>query len=130
MKYWIDRTKAAIKNHTVFNGLAVDDRAKFADMFLRPEFHLIELIHEDTYAHVIFEIVGDTFKFHLVNFTAFKTQDMTEHFVKEIAPIICFAFDLKNMEATAERKGMERKLERLGFEHIEGKTYRGNTHVF
>lgn len=126
--FYIDKTKRAIKDQSVFDGLSVDDPNKFYLMFLRPQFKLLELqvIEHDviTYGHVIFEVKGDSFVFHLVNFTSFKTHDMTEKFIKYIVPQLCKLFDLKTIEATAERAGMAIKLEHLGFKNVEGNIYR------
>ena len=121
---FIDHTKAAIKDHRVFNGLCCDDRASYADKFMQPDFYLFyrRLLNMESF--VVFQVKNQGFIFHLVNFTEMKTKSMTELFINNQVIPYCKAQGLKFIQATAERKGMARKLERMGFVNIEGNTYR------
>lgn len=121
----ICQSKAAIKNQTVFDGLCVDDRAYYTELFLRDDFHLVEFEQHDRKAHVVFQIREKDFVFHLVNFTKFKTRTMTKDFMQNFVKPFCKFRGLKWIYATAERKGMARKLERMGFELIRDNIYRG-----
>lgn len=120
-----DHEKKAIKDHSAFEGLAVDDLDKFEALFMRPEFHLLEMTDDKgVKAHIVFEEREGGFKFHLVNFTKMKTKTMTEDFINGRVIPYCLARGLLFIEASVERKGMGRKLKGLGFENVEKNIYR------
>lgn len=121
---FIDDTKTAIKNHSVFNGLCCDDRALYADKFMQPDYYLFSKRLFNMYAHVVFQVKDRGFVFHLVNFTEWKTKTMTQDFINNLVIPYCKDKGLNFIQATAERKGMARKLEKLGFVNTEGNTYR------
>ncbi len=119
----IVQDKTAILDHRVFDGLAVDDLAHYAEKFMQPNFYLVE-IGKKVKSYVIFEVRGRGFVFHLVNFTRTKTRRATELFVEGFVKPFCTFRGLKYIEATAERRGMEKKLERLGFKKSSGNIYK------
>lgn len=126
MIYYEDNTKAAIKNLEVFEGLAIDDKEKFRDLFLNDPYKLIVFLDDGiVYGHIIYEIVQDTFVFHLVNFTRHATQNMTEIALSYVIAPFCYENGVKYIQATAERPGMAKKLEKLGFKQVEGRIFRG-----
>lgn len=123
----IDKSKSAIKSHGVFHGLAVDDRPKYAQLFMQPQFKLVEFVHE-LGAHlgwIIFEEWKGCFVFHLVNFTRIKTNAMTERVMREFVKPYCEKNGLKFIQASAERRGMAIKLEKLGLKPFSGQVLRG-----
>lgn len=132
-RFEIDRSKAAIKDHRVFEGLIVDDPAKFADLFMRPQFQLVcYKIEGREHGWIIYEIVNDSFVFHLVNFTQVSGHhDITDSVFEKVVLPVCVRNGLKYIQASVERAGMARKLKSKGFERYSGRVYRGEvSHVF
>lgn len=131
MRIYLDTGKAAIKDHSVFNGLAVDDRQKFSALFMHPQFKLLTMCMDGKFAHVIFEEWDGVFVFHLVNFTAMTTKTMTQDFIEQFVIPYCKERGLSAVQASVERKGMARKLSALGFEPLSGNVHRKEVnHVF
>jgi hypothetical protein len=125
MEFRHDKTKRAIKDLSVFNGLCVPDLSAYKREFLKPRYRLLEMkIKNIPLGHVVYEIKGNVFKFHLVNFLKLKTRRMTQDFVRHIAEPIALKNGCQFIEGTAERKGMAIKLERLGFVNVESNIYR------
>ncbi len=116
----ICQNKRAIRTHEVFDGLAVNDRNLLTRKFMQPNFYLVEIPMNGRKAFVVFEVLNKTFVFHLVNFTKFKTRDMTETFMREFVEPFCKFRGLEFIRATAEREGMARKLKKLGFSYQSG----------
>ncbi|MCB1557226.1 MAG: hypothetical protein KDJ15_07945 [Alphaproteobacteria bacterium] len=121
----ICQNKRAIEDHSVFEGLCVPDREHYAQLFMRPDFYLVEMEQGGKKAHVVFQVRGRDFVFHLVNFTRFKTRTMTQDFIKNFVKPFCRFRGLDRIEASAERAGMARKLSRLGFKNVKDNIYRG-----
>ena len=131
--YGHEITKAAIKDHRVFEGLVVDDPAKFAALFMQPQFKLACYgIDGNECGWVIYEIVNSTFVFHLVNFTQVSgQQDITDMVFDQLVRPVCNHNALEYVQASVERAGMARKLKSKGFERYSGRVYRGEvSHVF
>lgn len=126
------QNKTDIQNHKAFEGLYVPDKEKYARAFMRDDYYLWQCKDKKgRKAYVVFQVEGKSFVFHLVNFTAFKTKDMTERFMRDFVKPFCRFRGLNKIWASAERRGMARKLERLGFEKVSDKTYVGEVnHVF
>lgn len=123
MRYVIDKEKRAIKDMTVFDGLAVDDRDKFRDLFLMPQFNLLE-VYEGArlIGYVVYEITEFAFHYHLVNFTSEKSLTMTEAVNLEFTIPYCERAGIRQIRANVERLGMARKLEKLDFKR-DGKSH-------
>jgi len=127
----IDKTKAAIKDYSVFDGLCVQDTDYYAQKFLQDGFHLFEHDQSGVKGYVVFQVKGESFIFHLVNFTNFKTKSMTQDFINFFVKPYCEKNDIKTIYATAERLGMAIKLKKLGFNWAAGSLYRRDVkHVF
>lgn len=120
----IDHEKKAIQDKSVFTGLAVDDPDKFSELFMGPDYKLLTLNDGAAKAYVIFEEHKGGFIFHLVNFTALRTSHMTEDFIKGRVLPYCKVRSLTYIEAAVERRGMARKLEKLGFKYKGDHIYR------
>lgn len=116
MKCYVDKEKRAIKDLSIFKGLAVDTPRKFRNLFLHPQFTLLVFEYEQAKAFVVFEEYNKGFIFHLVNFTQMNTRTMTEHFIENHVIPYCKARGLTFIQARSEREGMTRKLVNLGFE--------------
>jgi hypothetical protein len=119
----ITSDKTDILDHRVFDGLAVDDPAHYAAKFMQPNFYLVKM-GEKNPSYVIFEVQGNRFVFHLVNFTKCKTYRMTEDFMRGFVLPFCRFRGLKHIQASVERKGMARKLEKLGFKRAYSNIYK------
>tara|TARA_R110000744_G_scaffold232933_1_gene350972 strand:- start:84 stop:479 length:396 start_codon:yes stop_codon:yes gene_type:complete len=130
MDRYIDHSKQAIKDHSVFNGLLCPDKGRYERLFMHPNFKLVTFANGEAIAHVVFEEYKGGFIFHLVNFTEIKTRAMTELFIKDHVEPYCKKHSLSFIQATAERIGMARKLKKLGFENVKDNIYKkGLAHV-
>ena len=120
--------KKAIKNGNAFRGLCVPRKSYWRKEFLKPEYNLLAVYDEtgkDRLGYVIYETRGEDFIFHLVNFTQRRTRNMTERFVRWFVKPLCEETGLSRILARAERKGMQRKLEKIGFRNAGGNLYEG-----
>lgn len=124
MRCFIDHNRQPIRDLTVFEGLIVDDKAKFKELFLHPQFTLLRFEEGDKEGFIIFEEWEGGFIFHLVNFTQMNTQTMTEEFIKNQAIPYCKKRNLNFIQASVERAGMGRKLQKIGFENIGNNVFR------
>lgn len=117
--------KSDIQNYNVFEGLHVPNKQVWAKLFMNDNFTLVKMRQGGANCYVIFEVVKDTFLFHLVNFTGANTQKATENFFKRFVRPFCAFRGLDKVRASVERKGMARKLERQGLKHIGHNIYEG-----
>jgi len=117
----IDPSKKAIKDGSVFKGLAVPDQAKYQKLFLNPQFKLWSADG----GHAIFEEHNGGYVFHLFNYTQCRTRSMTEYFIYDVAIPYCKERGLTFIQASAERAGMARKLVKMGFKNIGNNVYQG-----
>ena len=117
--------KTPIKDHSVFDGLYVPEKCTWAKLFMNERFKLVKMHVNNADCFVIFEVIKDTFVFHLVNFTQANTNAMTETFFKAFVRPFCAFRGLDKVRASVERRGMARKLERQGLRHIGNNIYEG-----
>lgn len=121
MRAYIDDSKQAIKDRTAFKGLCVPNPDAVAALFMQPQFKLLEF---PQLGQIVYEVFERGFVFHLVNFTRVKTHGITEAVIEGMVLPFCRQNGLEFIQARVERKGMARKLQRLGFQQFSGNVYR------
>lgn len=126
MRGYIDANKQAIRDRTAFKGLCVPNPDAVAALFMQPQFHLVDF---PQLGQIVFEVYEKSFVFHLVNFTRVKSQGITEAVIDGMVMPFCRAEGLEFIQARVERRGMARKLQRLGFENFSGNVYRRPVNV-
>tara|TARA_R110002124_G_scaffold14054_6_gene63242 strand:+ start:483 stop:899 length:417 start_codon:yes stop_codon:yes gene_type:complete len=120
----LKNNKKAIKTGGVFRGLCVDNRKFWRKEFLKDRYKLLAVYDENSKelaGYVIYEEVEPFFRFHLVNFTQRQLRTaggITERFMKGFVFPFCQERGLKKVICEVERRGMARKLERLGFAEV------------
>lgn len=127
MKYALDHEKDAIQSGEVFKGLSVDNPVKLIELFMQDDFKCIVFKADgENVGYIVFQEWDGAFIFHLYNFTAIKTKRMTEETIFNLTIPYCQAKGLDRIIAKAERLGMAKKLEKMGFKNIGGNEYRGD----
>lgn len=115
MYYFLEKTKRAIKDYSVFDGLACDDPKKYASEFLNGSHYLIEAWGmSGLKGYIIFEIINDRLIFKLINVNG--GRDVTKTMHDEFLIPFCRKNGVKYIDAMVERMAMARKLKSLGFQ--------------